>query len=67
MRALEQLKAEEHRLANLGKAARSLARANGVDSYFIEKQNPDFITKERPDGSRAVIDRVEPSGKFAAE
>lgn len=67
MRARDLLDKKREQLAVLGSKAREEARAAGVSAYFIDKNNPDFITEERPDGTRVIVDRVEQPGKFAAE
>lgn len=67
MRALDLIDHHGDKLSTLGTKAREQARANGVSAYFIDQKNPDFITEERPDGTRAIIDGDEKSGKYAAE
>ena len=59
MRASNLLGEKREQLASLGRKAREDARAAGVSAYFIDKNNPDFITEERPDQTRVIVDRVE--------
>lgn len=67
MRALDLMRDKREQLSTMGRQAREKARAKGVNAYFIDETQPDFITEERPDETRVMVDGSQQAGKFAAE
>lgn len=67
MRALDLMRDKREQLSTMGTQAREKARAKGVNAYFIDETHPDFITEERPDETRVIVDDAKHPGKFAAE